>query len=138
MKILVVSFYYEPELGAAPSRITNLAKGLKAAGNDVDVLTCLPNYPKGRVFDGYRGHFSIKEEIDGINVFRYWTYATVSKNPFKRVLAMTSYAVAMWAFAFKRRQIKSYDRVIVQSPPILVSVSGRPRGCASYGGSLWG
>ena len=123
MKILVVSFYYEPELGAAPSRITNLAKGLKAAGNDVDVLTCLPNYPKGRVFDGYRGHFSIKEEIDGINVFRYWTYATVSKNPFKRVLAMTSYAVAMWAFAFKRRQIKSYDRVIVQSPPILVSVS---------------
>ena len=123
MKILVVSFYYEPELGAAPSRITNLAKGLKAAGNDVDVLTCLPNYPKGRVFDGYRGHFSIKEEIDGINVFRYWTYATVSKNPFKRVLAMTSYAVAMWAFAFKRRLIKSYDRVIVQSPPILVSVS---------------
>lgn len=123
MKVLIVSFYYEPELGAAPSRIANLAKGLKASGIDVDVLTCLPNYPKGRIFDGYRGHFSMKEHIDGIDVYRFWTYATVSKNPIKRVLAMTAYAVSMWAFSFKRKLIKSYDRVIVQSPPILVSVS---------------
>lgn len=123
MKVLIVSFYYEPELGAAPSRITNLAKGLKAMGVDVDVLTCLPNYPKGRVFDGYRRRFSMKETIDGIKVYRYWTYATVSKNPFKRVLAMTSYAMTMWSFAFKRKLIKSYDRIIVQSPPIMVSAS---------------
>jgi glycosyltransferase involved in cell wall biosynthesis len=123
VKVLIVSFYYEPELGAAPSRITNLAKGLKASGVDVDVLTCLPNYPKGRIFDGFRGIFSMKEQIDGIDVYRYWTYATVSKNPFKRVLAMTAYATTMWAFVFKRKLIKSYDRVIVQSPPILVSVS---------------
>ena len=123
MNILIVAERFWPEVGAAPSRLMNMAEGLKKQGCEVEVVTSLPNYPKGRVFDGYRGHFSIKEEIDGINVFRYWTYATVSKNPFKRVLAMTSYAVAMWAFAFKRRQIKSYDRVIVQSPPILVSVS---------------
>ena len=123
MKVLVVSSYYEPEFGAAPSRITNLVKGLKASGVDVDVLTCLPNYPKGRIFDGYRGRFSTVETKDGVNVYRYWTYATVSKNPLKRVAAMTSYAVAMWSFAFKRKLIKSYDRVIVQSPPIMVSAS---------------
>lgn len=123
MKVLVVSFYYEPELGAAPSRITNLAKGLKASGADVDVLTCLPNYPKGKIFDGYGGRFSMKENLDGINVYRYWTYATVSKNPIKRVLAMTSYALTMWAFAFKRKLVKGYDCVIVQSPPIMVSAS---------------
>ena len=123
VKVLIVSFYYEPELGAAPSRITNLAKGLKASGVDVDVLTCLPNYPKGEIFDGYRGRFSMKEKIDGINVYRYWTYATVSKNPIKRVLAMTSYAVTMWRFAFKRKLIRGYDRVIVQSPPIMVAAS---------------
>ena len=123
MKVLVVSFYYEPELGAAPSRMTNLVRGLKAFGVDVDVLTCLPNYPKGRIFDGYRGHFSMVETKDGINVYRYWTYATVSKNPLKRVVAMTSYAITMWSFAFKRKLIKDYDRVIVQSPPIMVSAS---------------
>ena len=123
MKVLIVSFYYEPELGAAPSRISNLARGLKASGVDVDVLTCLPNYPKGRIFDGYRGRFSMKECLDGVNVYRYWTYATVSKNPFKRVLAMTAFAASLWCFAFKRKLIKSYDRVIIQSPPILVSAS---------------
>ena len=70
MRVLIVSFYYEPELGAAPSRITNLAKSLKAAGVDADVLTCLPNYPKGKIFDGYRGRFSMKELLDGVNVYR--------------------------------------------------------------------
>jgi glycosyltransferase involved in cell wall biosynthesis len=123
VKVLIVSFYYEPELGAAPSRITNLAKGLKASGVDVDVLTCLPNYPKGRIFDGYRGKYSVTETLDGVSVYRYWTYATVSKNPFKRVLAMTSYAITMWSFAFRRKLVKSYDRVIIQSPPIMVAAS---------------
>lgn len=123
MKALVVSFYYEPEVGAAPSRITNMAKGLKASGVDVDVLSCLPNYPKGKIFEGYRRRFSKKETIDGIKVYRYWTYATVSKNPLKRVMAMTSYALTMWSFAFKRRLIKKYDCVIIQSPPIMVSAS---------------
>ena len=123
MKVLIVSFYYEPEVGAAPSRITNLAKGLKASGMDVDVLTCLPNYPKGRIFEGYRGRFSMKEMVDGINVYRYWTYATISKNPLKRVLAMTAFATTLWAFARRRKLIKSYDRIIIQSPPILVAAS---------------
>ncbi len=123
MKILVVSFYYEPEIGAAPSRITNLVRGLKERGAQVDVLTCLPNYPKGRIFDGYRGRFSMKENLGGVNVYRYWTYATVSKGIVRRALAMTSFAVTMWAFGFKRKLIHSYDKVIIQSPPIMVSAS---------------
>ena len=123
MKILVVSFYFEPEIGAAPARISNLVRSLRENGEQVDVLTCLPNYPEGRIFDGYRGHFSVKENRDGIDVYRYWTYATVSKGVFRRVLSMTSYAVTMWAFGFKLKKIRSYDRVIIQSPPIMVSAS---------------
>ena len=64
MKILIVSFYYSPELGAAPSRITNMAEGLKSQGAEVDVLTCLPNYPQGQIFEGYRGRLSKKEKIN--------------------------------------------------------------------------
>lgn len=123
MKILVVSFYYEPEIGAAPSRITNLVRGLKERGEQVDVLTCLPNYPTGRIFDGYRGKFSMKENLDGVDVYRYWTYATVSKGVLRRAFAMTSFAVTMWAFGLKRKLIRSYDAVIIQSPPIMASAS---------------
>ena len=123
MKILVVSFYYEPEIGAAPNRISNLVHGLKERGAQVDVLTCLPNYPKGKIFDGYRGRFSMKENMDGVNVYRYWTYATVSKGVIRRAISMTSFAVTMWAFALRRKLIRSYDKVIIQSPPIMVSAS---------------
>ena len=48
MRVLIVSPSYLPEIGAAPSRITNMAEGLSGLGIKVDVLTCLPNYPKGR------------------------------------------------------------------------------------------
>lgn len=123
MKVLIVSFYYFPELGAAPSRITNLAEGLHNEGIDVDVLTTLPNYPKGKIFEGYRNRLSMKETVNGVNVYRYWTYATVTKNPVLRAWGMSSFALMIWLFAFKRNLIRSYDRVIVQSPPLFVSYS---------------
>ena len=64
MRVLIVSPSYLPEIGAAPSRITNMAEGLSGLGIKVDVLTCLPNYPKGRIFDGYRGAFSKTEDTE--------------------------------------------------------------------------
>lgn len=123
MKILLVSFYFAPELGAAPSRITNMANGFKSKGDDVDILTCLPNYPKGRIFEGYRGRLYKKESRHGCHVYRYWTYATVSKNPVLRGISMISFAAMIWLFAFRRRLIKSYDRIIIQSPPLPVAAS---------------
>lgn len=123
MKILIVSFYYSPELGAAPSRITNMAQGLLDDGHEIDVLTCLPNYPQGRILEGYRGKLSCKENMGGVTVFRYWTYATVSKNPLRRIVSMFSYSLMLWGFAKHIRRIRRYDRVIIQTPPIMVACS---------------
>lgn len=123
MKVLVVSFYYPPEMGAAPSRISNMAQGLRSKGVDVEVLTCLPNYPKGRIFDGYQGCLFRKEDVDGITVHRYWTYATVSKSPIARLMGMLVFSIAIWMFGLKWRKIRSYDKVIVQSPPLFVGFS---------------
>lgn len=123
MKILLVSFYYYPELGAAPYRITSMADGLKSEGAEVDVLTCLPNYPKGRIFEGYRGCLYKKEQIKGNTIYRYWTYASVSKNPILRAWGMLSFALMIWFFALKVKKIKIYDKVIIQTPPLLVAFS---------------
>ena len=38
MRVLIVSPSYLPEIGAAPSRITNMAEGLSGLGIKVDVL----------------------------------------------------------------------------------------------------
>lgn len=123
MKILIVTERYWPEVGAAPSRLTNMAEGLKGSGCDVDVVTCLPNYPKGKIDEGYRGKLSMRESRNGIDLFRYWIYATVSKSAIARVLNMFSFAITMWLFAFKRNRIKGYDRVIIQTPSLVIAAS---------------
>lgn len=123
MKILIVTERYWPEVGAAPSRLTNMAEGLKGSGCDCIVLTCLPNYPKGKIDEGYRGKLSMRESRNGIDLFRYWIYATVSKSAIARVLNMFSFAITMWLFAFKRKRIKGYDRVIIQTPSLVIAAS---------------
>ena len=91
MKILVVSCSYYPEIGAAPVRITNLAEGLKEKGCQVDVLTCMPNYPKARIFDAYKGKFFLHEKINGIDIYRYIHYPSNSKKTLPRAISMVSF-----------------------------------------------
>ena len=123
MKVLLVAERYWPEVGAAPSRLANMAEGLKKQGCEVDVLTSLPNYPKGKIFDGYRGCLSKYEMHGDVNLFRYWIFATVSRNPVFRILNMFSFAITIWLFAFKRKRIRSYDCVIIQTPTLVVAKS---------------
>ena len=115
--------HYWPEIGAAPSRLANMAEGLKVAGHEVDVLTTLPNYPEGRIFSGYRKRLWTRERHNGITLFRYWIFATLSRKPLPRVLNMFSFAVMLWIFAFRLRRIHSYDRVIIQSPTLVTATS---------------
>lgn len=121
MNILIVSNYYYPEIGAAPSRITNMAEGLVKEGANVTVVTCLPNYPKGKIFEGYERKLHMSEVIQGVTVFRYRTLATVKKNPWIRILGMLSFLMAVFVFSMHFWRIKRYDKVIIQSPPLLVA-----------------
>lgn len=123
MRILIIAERYWPEVGAAPSRLANMAEGLKQEGAKVDMLTGFPNYPKGEIFEAYKGRISMKETVRGINVFRYWMYATVSRAPIARLLCMFSLAFTLWGFAFKRKRILSYDLVIIQTPTLVVASS---------------
>ena len=123
MRILLVAERYWPEVGAAPSRLANMAEGLKRHGCEVDVLTSLPNYPKGKIYDGYRGRICRHEVHGGVDVFRYWIYATVSRRAVARALNMFSFAVMIWLFAFRCRRIRKYDFVVIQTPTLVVAKS---------------
>ena len=48
-RILVITQYFYPE----NFRINDLCLELKKRGNEITVLTGLPNYPKGEYFEGY-------------------------------------------------------------------------------------
>lgn len=123
MNILIVSQNYAPEIGAAPSRLANMAEGLQRSGANVAVLTTLPNYPKGRIFEGYRGRISCREVVNGVDIFRYWIYASISKRAIPRIINMFSFAFTMWLFALRLRVIWRVDYVIVQSPSLPAACS---------------
>ena len=53
MRILILTQYYPPEIGAPQNRLHELAVRLKSNGIHVEVLTALPNYPRMKIMQGY-------------------------------------------------------------------------------------
>jgi len=66
LKILIVSHYFWPE----QFRINDLALELKARSHEVSVLTGMPNYPGGKLFDGYSWWKKRRDNMDGVPVYR--------------------------------------------------------------------
>lgn len=121
-KIAIVTNYYSPEIGAASKRIKTLAEILLESGYDVEVNCPLPNYPRGKIFDNYKGQILKKEVIDGVKLNRYWCYPSNSKNKLVRLVSMLSFAFTLW-FSFFRLLKNKPDLFIIQSPPLFISQS---------------
>lgn len=85
------------------------------------VITCAPNFPQGKVYDGYRNKLWQKEEIDGITVIRVWSYIAANAGFAKRILDYISYAVmAVVASLFVRK----VDLIVATSPQFFTAVGG--------------
>jgi hypothetical protein len=110
-------------MGAAANRIKNLAEGLQEKGNVVTVVCPLPNYPEGKIFRDYKRNFFVKENRNNVIVKRYWIYPSKSKKSIIRLLSMLSFACSLWFCIFSFFK-KKPDVFIVQSPPLLVGLSG--------------
>src|SRR5438034_10186743 len=93
LRIMFLSHYFPPEVGAPQIRMFELAKRLVDAGETVTVLTAFPNYPTGVVQEGYRGLFAMEERMDGVRVVRRWVYATPNSGFFRRIVNWFSFVV---------------------------------------------
>ena len=116
--ILIISNYYPPEKGAASNRIEQLAKQLIDNNYNVTVVCPLPNYPKGEIFPEYKSRFSITENRDKITVKRLWIYPSISKNLVIRLFSVASFLLSLVFYILFK---KTPNKVIVQSPPLLLS-----------------
>ncbi len=90
-EILVLTQYYWPEPGAPQIRLRNLARELRHLGIKVRVLTGMPNYPLGRIFEAYRGQWHSREMVDDVPVERVWLYAAAGRGSVKRILNYLSF-----------------------------------------------
>ncbi len=118
MKLLILTQYFPPEMGAPQARLSELARRLQGMGHEITVLTAMPNYPTGRIFDGYRGKLRTSELLDGMRVVRTAVYPSKSSRFLPRLLSYFSFAfssllLGIWGLG---RQ----DLVLIESPPLFL------------------
>lgn len=121
MRILFLSDNFPPETNAPATRTHEHCKKWVEMGYQVTVITCFPNFPKGKVFEGYTNKLYEKENIDGINVIRVWSYITENNGFVKRIIDYISYAITSFIFGL---YIKT-DLIIATSPQFFTAISGR-------------
>ncbi len=113
MHILFLTDNFPPEVNAPASRTFEHCREWVKAGHQVTVITCFPNFPRGRVFDGYSNRLRQTETMEGIRVIRVWSYITPNRGFLKRILDYVSYMLsAVLASPFVRKP----DVVIGTSP----------------------
>ena len=122
MRVLFLTQYYVPETGAAQNRLADLATRLSHSPHSVTVLTAMPNYPKGEIFEDYKGHILLDEKREGVRVIHTWLYATKSKKIVPRIANFISFAVI--AALIGMVKAGPQDIVIVESPPLFLGLSG--------------
>ena len=114
MRILIVCHYFPPEVGAPQARVSELARFWTEAGDDVTVLTGMPNHPTGIVPDAYRGKLRLVERADGYRVVRTWLYATPNEGVLKKTLGHVSFMLS--SILLGVGPTGSADVVLVSSP----------------------
>ena len=113
MKILFITDNFPPEVNAPATRtVEHCKEWIKKDDVAVTVLTCAPNFPHGKVYDGYKNKFYQMEDMEGIKVIRIWSYITSNSGFSKRVLDYISFAfMSFWVGLFSR-----HDIIIATSP----------------------
>jgi len=121
MKLLILTQYFPPEVGAPQNRLFELAVHLKNRGVDVSALTAMPNYPQMRVHEGYKRKFYAYENMSGLEVHRAWIYVTTSRSIVTRLLNYFSFVFT--SFIVGLFKTGKYDFILCESPPLFLGMS---------------
>lgn len=121
MRILVVSQYFWPETFI----INDLVQLLHDRGVEVTVLTGKPNYPGGRIFEGYRMCGVQRETLGPVKIVRLPLYPRGQRSAFGLALNYLSFIASGILFAPRALRNDEYDLVFVYAPsPLLQALSG--------------
>ena len=121
MRILFLSHYFPPEVNAPATRTYEHCRQWVRDGHHVTVVTCAPNHPQGRVYQGYSNRIYQRETTDGISVVRVWTFVTANEGFFKRTLNYVSY---MCSAVIVSLILPKADVVLSTSPQFFNGLAG--------------
>ena len=121
MNILFLTENFPPETNAAATRVYERACYWVEWGHRVTVVTCAPNFPRGKLFQGYENRWFQSEEISGIRVVRVKTFITRNEGVALRTLDFLSFMAT--GFAAGLREPKP-DVIVATSPQFFAAVAG--------------
>lgn len=123
-RVLFLSHYFPPEGNAPATRVHAFARRwVRRRGRPLatTVVTCAPNVPDGKVYEGYRNRLSQRETVDGVDVIRVWTWLAPNAGTTKRILNFVSYMVAA---TIRSVFLPRPDVVIATSPQFFCGWAG--------------
>lgn len=121
MKIILLTQYFPPEVGAPQNRLFATAQALHRRGAQVTVLTAMPNYPEMSVHEGYRGRWKVTEQQDGMRVLRSWIFVSRSRSMPARLFNYFSFVFSSLIVGLFN--LKKSDVLFVESPPLFLGIT---------------
>ncbi len=123
MKILYVSQYFSPEMGAPAARAAELSRHWARLGHEVTVLTGFPNHPTGVVPEQWRSRLHrlrFTEMVNGVRVVRTWLWPLPNRKMHERIRNYASFCISA---AVTGLALPKPDVVIGTSPQLLCALS---------------
>lgn len=120
MRVLVFSQYFWPE----SFRINDVVSSLRKEGCDVTVLTGKPNYPDGRIFDGFKAWGTqVQTHPEGYTIFRVPMIPRGRGGALRLVANYLSFVASATWFGRGLLRGQNFDAILVYAPsPILQAI----------------
>lgn len=121
MRIGFLTQWYDPEGGSAAIPGA-MVRSLQNLGHEVEVVTGFPNYPHGRLYDGYRVRPWRTERMGATRVHRVALYPSHDRSPWRRAANFLSFALSaasLGAWRLRHREV-----ALIYSTPATVGLAG--------------
>lgn len=122
MRVTFLTQYYPPEVGAPQARIAGLAGELRGRGVAVNIHTCFPHYPDGRIRPPFRNRPWSRSQGE-VFVFRSAVYPASNRGFVRRLADHASFALSALATA---PAAPAADVVVVETPPLFLAGAAIP------------
>lgn len=117
--IIIITNYFYPE----NFKINDIAFDLAKKGNDVTVLTGVPNYPGGKFYNGYSFFKKNNERLNNVNIIRIPQISRGNGSKFRLALNYISYLICLSIYSFYISFTRKFDLIFVHHvSPIFIGI----------------
>lgn len=121
LRIVLVSQYFPPEVGATQSRMQSFAEHLAERGHRVTVIAEFPNHPQGVMPPEYRGRIIEDDRSNPYRILRVWVKTSDEKTQMTRL----SFYLSFMALATGVAPLAGpADVVMATTPPLFTGLAG--------------